>query len=95
MGCAFSGSRPVDSFAAASVGLSLDIVMGKGENYCLARAITLCCDRCKYQMDFDIERAHFEMLFLRSTMTSRKDDIIKGEAVREHSDGVEREHNAA
>ena len=29
VGCAFSGSRPVDSFAAASVGLSLDIVIGE------------------------------------------------------------------
>ena len=30
VGCAFSGSRPVDSFAAASVGLSLAILIGEG-----------------------------------------------------------------
>ena len=32
VGCAFSGSRPVDSFAAASVGFPLAMLIDKGES---------------------------------------------------------------
>ena len=46
-------------------------------------------------MIFDIEGAHARNAVFKSTMTSRKDDITEGEAVREHGDGIEKEHYAA